>query len=202
MKRRKRTMAAASVGLACLGTQQATAQTTLTGLTETNATVPADHGSFAPGTPNIALVWSDNWDQYDGWPNDPGDGVYQVDGDVHTIAFTPDAGWAASLTSFDLNVWAGGGETNVDWLLTGSASGDLGSGSIITADGAVTNNVIGISGALDETLTLTLTQTSGAGSYLAMDNLAFDQVVPEPSTLGLAVAGLGGLGALAMRRKR
>ena len=202
-RRRKTKMATAAFSLACLGASHANAETILTGLTQTNEAVPADHGSNAPGTPNIALQWSDNWDQYDGWPNDPGDGVYQVDGDVHTIQFTPDPGWNVKLTALDLNVWAGGGETNVDWLLEGTTSGSLGSGTFTTADGTVTNNTLNLAGAGAETLTLTLTQTSGSGSYLAMDNLAFDQVqVPEPTALALGLAGLGGLGAMAIRRKR
>jgi hypothetical protein len=203
MKRGSRRLVTAAFGLACIGAPHASAETILTGLNATNEMVPLDHGSNAPGTPNVALTWSDNWDQYDGWPNDPGDGVYQVDEETHTIQFAPDAGWNVKLLALDLNVWPGGGETNVDWSLDGSLSGNLGGGTFSTADGMVSNNSIDLMGSGAETLTLTLTQTSGIGSYLAMDNLAFDQIlVPEPSALALALAGLGGLGACAIRKRK
>ena len=94
--RRKRKVIAAAFGMACLGVPTAYAETVLTGLDDTNQPVPTDHGSFAPGTPDIAVTWGDNWEQYAGWPNDPGDGVYQVDGESngeeqHTIQFAPNA---------------------------------------------------------------------------------------------------------------
>ena len=201
-KQQRRSATITAIGLACLGGGATYGQTTLTGLEETNEAVPADHGSASAATPNIAVNWSDNWDQYAGWPNDPGSGVYQVDSDVHTIDFTPDAGWNASILALDLNVWGGGGETMVDWEVAGSVSGLLGNGSTVTADASVTTNGIGITGVDSEVLTLTLTQLSGIGSYLAMDNLVFDQVaVPEPASLAGGLAGLG-LGALALRRKR
>jgi len=169
--------AASAAGLALV--QSTLAATVLTGLTDTNQAVPSDHGSNAPETQNITLTWDADWDQYDGWPNDPGDGVYQHDhglNDPHTIVFTPDAGWSVVLAGLDLNVWGGGGETTVDWEVTGSISGSLGSGTWTTPDGANTTFPINITGASDEELTLSLVQTSGAASYLAIDNLAFDQV--------------------------
>jgi hypothetical protein len=202
-RRRKKKLITAALGLACIGAHHADAETILTGLSQTNEPVPVDHGSNVPGTPNVALTWSENWDQYGGWPNDPGDGVYQVDGETHTVEFAPEAGWDVKLVAFDLNVWPGGGDTDVDWSLDGSINGNLGSGTFTTTDGTVSNNDVNLTGSGAETLLLTLTQTSGIGSYLAMDNLAFDQIlVPEPSTLALALAGMGGLGALAIRRKR
>jgi hypothetical protein len=206
--RRRRKVFAAAFGMACLGVPAANAETVLTGLTATNEDVPTDHGSFAPGTPDIGLTWGGNWDQYDGWPNDPGDGVYQIDGASdgevsHTIQFAPNAGWNVKLLSLDLNVWPGGGATDVDWSVDGSVSGNLGSGTYSTADGTVSSNAVDFMGTGAETLTLTLSQMTGIGSYLAMDNLAFDQVqVPEPTGFGLALAGIGGLGALAIRRRR
>jgi hypothetical protein len=185
-----------------------------------NATIPADHGSRLLGTPNIVLVWSADWDAYvsrttpdytpfASWPSDAqANGVYQLDAalDVtQTIAFTPDAGFAVILSSLDLNDWVQGpsglASMNVDWTVTGSVSGPLGSGTFATVDGTSKNFTFGnLTGANGETLTLGLTQRSGSASYLAMDNLSFDQVaVPEPT--GAALGALA-LGAMALRRRR
>lgn len=185
-----------------------------------NQTIPADHGSRLPGTPNIILTWSADWDAYvsrstpdinpsNSWPSDAqANGVYQLDAarDVtQTITFTPDAGFAVILLSLDLNDWVRGpidmASMNVDWAVTGSVSGTLGSGTFATVDATSKNFTFGsLTGANGETLTLGLTQRSGEPSYLAMDNLSFDQVaIPEPAGAALGTLALG---AMAMRRRR
>ncbi len=187
--------------------------TVLTGVGgKTNDAVPQDHGSFVQDTTNIALSWSptgggnnscNQWEQYNGWPLG-GDGgqVYQIDSKDgykdHLITFTPDAGFNVILNSLDLNVWGGGGATAVNWTVTGSVSGILGSGSFATADGAATTHALNLTGKDAEALTLTLLQTSGHEAYLAMDNLSFNQVaVPEPVSLALLALG----SAVVLRRK-
>jgi hypothetical protein len=197
--------------LTLCGAVQATVLTGVGGTT--NIAVPADHGSNVQDTLHIALTWAptggeknarNQWEQYNGWPGG-GDGgaVYQVDGGndysvVHTIAFAPEAGYGVILASLDLNVWAGGGNTNVNWAVTGSLSGLLGSGLFNTPDGSVVTHSINLAGSGSETLTLSLQQTSGDTAYLAMDNLTFSEVVvPEPATL--ALLGLGGMAILRRR---
>lgn len=196
---------ALAMGTVSLGFVQALqAATVLNGAGLGTTDLPTDHGSNVTGTPNVSLTWDSEWDSYTGWPNDPGNDVYQMDrqlDDAQTIIFTPSAGFDVSLGSLDLNVWVGGGATDVDWQIVGSVSGVLGGGSFNQADGSVGTHNFNISGSGSENLTLSLTQKTGAHSYLAVDNLSFDQVasVPEPSSAMLAAAGLG---AMAMRRRR
>jgi uncharacterized protein (TIGR03382 family) len=72
-------------------------------------------------------------------------------------------------------------------------------------DGGRTLVTANAAGAFGETLTLAFDHSASGGyiSYLAMDNLTFlSTAIPEPVTGVLAWLGVGGLGALAMRRKR
>ncbi len=158
----------------------------------TNAAIPADHGSNMANTPHISLAWSptggsnnanNQWESYSSWPGG-GDGglVYQM-GSVPVdeyksfeIVFTPEAGYNVQLACLSLNVWSGGGNTDVNWTVSGATSGELGSGVFNTPDGAVREHEINVSGVSSEALTLTLTQTSGDGTYLAMDDLVFGEI--------------------------
>jgi len=181
---------------------------TLTGLGTTNEPVPVDHGSTA----ETFLTWSPEWDQYADW--DGRGEVYQVDQRMTSIAFAPASALIkVSIQDFELDEWAGGGDTSAAWSVTGSVSGLLASGSWTDKNSAndpsdlggrtlVAANATGVPG---ETLTFLVDHSASAGtiSYLAMDNLTFSSmVVPEPATGVLAWLGATGLGALAMRRKR
>lgn len=154
-----------------------------------------------------------DYNPFTAWPSDAmADGVYQLDNgtnaSAHAIIFTPDAGFNVKLQGLSLNDWAQGpaglAGYNVDWTVSGSVSGLIDSGTFQTVDGTDTPFTFGssgsITGANGEIITLRLQQLNGTGSYLAMDNLSFDQVVvPEPSA---ALLGAAGLGAMAMRRRR
>jgi hypothetical protein len=206
--RKKRLLAtclAAGLGAGISSVANADTSSVLLGLGMTNSDVPVNHGSNA----EVTLQWDTTWDQYAAW-NGRGD-VYQVDENTAFIVFTPaGATVRVAVSSFDLDEWAGGGDTSALWSVTGSSSGLLASGNwtrFNTANdpqdrgGRETINV-GALGAAGETLTLLFDHTNtGSISYLAMDNLAFSTaVVPEPATA--AWLGVTGLGALAMRRRK
>jgi hypothetical protein len=208
----------AAAGVAGVGSlAQADTSTTLTGLTAPgNVDIPQTHGDNA----EVDLTWNANWDQYGTLNNAGGwDGrgdVYQMEYDTQTITFNP-AHDRVQVTIQDLflDEWAGGGNTSSTWSVStwygviasgtwnlknnANDPGDAGGRDLIPI------NAVGPAG-----LTLTLSFTnldslSGGGydSYLAMDNLVFHTtIVPEPATAVMAWMGVGGLGALAMRRKR
>jgi hypothetical protein len=182
--------------------------TTLTGLGDTNQPVPVNHGSNA----EVTLTWDPNWDQYADWDG-RGD-VYQLDERIEELVFSPTAAnIKVTIQDFFLDEWAGGTDTSAMWSVIGSSSGVLASGTWTDFNNAndpgdaggrslVTANA---TGALGETLTLLLDHSLSGGyiSYLAMDNLTFlSMVIPEPATGVMAWLGIGGLGAMAMRRKR
>jgi len=164
------------------------------------------------GAPDIALFWDGEgggdsgygFDTYTNW-NGRGN-VVQIDGSAsggtpnHFITFTPTANYAVSLLSFDLDAWAGGGDMDVDWAILDSSNNIL-TGGNWTKDNTGGRDTISpnFTGALGQELTLRFIRNSGASSYLAMDNLTFAQAVPEPTSAAILV---GGLGALALRRRR
>jgi uncharacterized protein (TIGR03382 family) len=220
LKRRGRVLASlAAAGVAGVGTlAQADTTTTLTGLTAPgNVDVPQTHGDNA----EVDLTWDSDFDQYGtlnyagGW-NGRGD-VYQMEYTYQDITFAPIGNRTqVTINQLFLDEWAGGGNTSSAWWVKTPrgeviASGvwDLKNNANDPADDGgrdlITINAVG-----RPTQTLTLTfenfdSLSGGGydSYLAMDNLTFSTtIVPEPATAVMAWLGVGGLGALAMRRKR
>ncbi len=207
--------------------QSAQAATILTGFNST-AALSTTHGSNSAGTPNVALLWGASggtaptrWEGYTnaGWTNPspvggPDSGLYQLNNALaagqsgatvaatYTIQFAPESGFDVSLISLDLNEYNGGGTITLDWNVSGTLSGSLGGGTFAAVNNANTTFNINKVGSGSETLTLSLTTvqsgSSTNGSYIAMDNLTFDQV-PEPSS---SLLGLVALGAIALRRNR
>ena len=165
------------------------------------------------GTPNIDLGWLGTGHRLDSYQNWDGRGtVLQTDylnsstSNILDIPFTPNsASFGVFISSFELDEYTGGSTAAVNWsVLNGATTIVSGSWTRSTGGRDVINTGMTLAQAqanAGAALTLRFERVSGTSSYLAVDNLAFDQVnaVPEPTTTTLAVLGLG---ALAMRRRR
>lgn len=158
------------------------------------------------GTPGIGLTWGTGYQSYTAW--DGRGNVAQTDFNLAgtiDLLFTPVTGSGVLVNSFALDEWNGGGSTSLSWSLF-DTSGTLASGDWTKDDPGGRDTILtGLTPAnvtFDEPVTLRLTLNSGSPSYVALDNLVFDEVViPEPSTLSLGLLGAG-LGALALRRRK
>jgi hypothetical protein len=212
-------------GLAAMQGAQATTQITFDGFTENNidistlagfgsnvgasdANYTVGWGAYYFGTPDITLTWGLGYQTYTDW--DGRGSVAQLDYNLATdidLTFTPTAWVGVLLDSFDLDEYVGGGDTSVSWSIF-DAQGTLASGTWLKSTATDPSDLGGrdqiLTGltesdiTLGEAVTLRFSLNSGLPSYLALDNLTFQQV-PEPSAIAL---GLLGLGALALRRRR
>jgi hypothetical protein len=160
------------------------------------------------GTPNIALTWGVGYQTYTDW--DGRGNVAQTDFNVSpqiNLTLTPSGGAGVLVNSFDMDAWSGAGDPNmnVSWSVF-DGLGTLASGVWTRTTGGRDTILTGLNAGsvrAGEAVTLRLTHNSGSPSYIALDNLTFDQIqpIPEPSILAMSVLGLG-LGAAAMRRRR
>lgn len=206
-------------GLAAIHGAQATTQITFDGFVDDNidistlagfgSNVTASDDNYTVslgvggvvGTPNVGLTWGLGYQTYTGW--DGRGSVAQLDFNVSSqidLTFTPTAGYGVMLDSFDLDNWTGGDDASVAWSIF-DAQGTLASGTWLNTGGGREQIVTGLTLediTLGESITLRFGLNAGSPSYLALDNLTFQQI-PEPSTIAL---GLLGLGALALRRRR
>lgn len=162
------------------------------------------------GTPDIALTWDmGKFETYTNW--DGRGNVVQLDSlstsSVFNITFVPSATVAVNVGSFDLDAWSGtpgGTDIIVNWSLTNLDGSQTYSSGVFTKPGVsggrstITTNYTGLIG---QSLVLRMDQIQGDGSYLAFDNLSFDQIaaVPEPAQTALIIAG--GLIALITGRR-
>lgn len=210
------------IGFSAVHYAHAETQITFGGFTLDNQAFPPDYGSNVSsssadytvssgatgitGTPNISATWGPGFQTYTAWDGRGEVGQLDfsaVDPDQITLTLTPESGFAVLVQSFDLDYFAGGGDVNLNWSVSDSV-GTLASG-LWTQDNAGGRDTINTGLNLGdvrvgEAVTITFTMNSGSPSYIALDNLVFDQV-PEPSTTAIALTGLA-LGAMAMRRRR
>jgi hypothetical protein len=160
------------------------------------------------GTPNIGLTWGLGYESYKAWDGrgDVGQTDYYTSGfNPIDLVFTPFASAGVLVNQFDLDNYVGGGKANVSWELF-DLTGQLATGVFTKPNtGGRTTILTGLTPGdvtIGAPVTLRLTFNAGFGSYLALDNLVFDQVgVPEPTVATLGLLGAG-LGAMAMRRRK
>lgn len=176
-------------------------------------------------TPNIALTWDALWDIHTStffaglenltvgggaWDNEGNiPRVGQLDTGFHTIDLAADPGFALVLNSFDFVHTAETSGTTI-WNLTLVNSGS----SVVWSETLTMNNAApstsllkvtpNFTGAIGEDYTLTFSRTSetytSSNGRHAIDNLSFNQAVPESSSL--ALLGLGATGLFLRRRRR
>ncbi|HKS37014.1 MAG TPA: PEP-CTERM sorting domain-containing protein [Verrucomicrobiae bacterium] len=161
------------------------------------------------GTPDIGLTWGAGYQTYTAWDGrgnvgqlDFNNGVVAGSSTNISLTFTPTAGMGVLINSFQLDEYALGETMIINWDIFDNI-GTLASGNWTRSTGGRDTILTGLNAGNirpGEAVTLRFSATSGLPSYVALDNLTFDQV-PEPSTVALGALGLG-LGALAMRRRR
>lgn len=164
------------------------------------------------GTPDIALIWDNG--QFDTYTNWDGRGnVVQLDSfnkpsHIFHITFVPSSEVAVNVGAFDLDAWSGSpsGDVVVNWSLTNLDGSEIYSSGVFTqpaVSGGRSSFTTDYTGSIGQSLVLRMDQVQGDGSYLAFDNLTFDQIVavPEPSTIAFLMIGLG-VAAVSMISRR
>lgn len=168
------------------------------GIGENGTGIPDTYGDNLAGTPNIDVTWNsadddtaaDGWDSYPSW--DGRGEVGQTDFNQQnpiTVTFTPEAGFGAVVTSFDLDEFVGGGDSIIAWNLIGTGISGIWDdfSDMVGGNGGRTTIETGMTAAdaTNEPLVLELELVGTAfGSYLAVDNLTFDQVAIDDCLLG------------------
>ncbi len=133
------------------------------------------------GTPDIALAWAGGrFDTYTAW--DGRGNVVQLDASgggsrIFTITFTPSPTNGVHIESFVLDAWSGGtpATKTVVWSIRTADDEELASGDWSRSSGRDTISPA-YSGEIGQILVLKFDHISGAGDYLALDELQFDQI--------------------------
>lgn len=123
-----------------------------------------------------------------------------------TIFFTPDAGFAVEILSFDIGNAADQTESPYSWRvdLRKQSSGDVVASQTTSLLGAGNTETVSFNftGELGEAYLLQFVTSVGGSYRTAIDNLSFAQAVPEPSTNLMLVLGASAIGFFRFRPGR
>ena len=176
--------------------------------------VPQSYADRVITSPHIAIDYTatggGEWKFWEGsnWvlggaANLDSGGAEQANGTaIYDLKLVADTGSRVLLTSFDLMDWADndGNGQSVFWQLVNGGGGVLNSGSALVPDGGLLHVQTAMANALGGSLTLRLQHISGSRDDLALDNVAFFEIVPEPTT-GVLVIGAAFAFSLSARRR-
>lgn len=161
---------------------------TFTALGANGASIDQGYADHALSTPNLALTYAGaggEWKTYTGnnWGEgvaflDSGDGG-ETDGAIYTLSIDADAGFAATLDSFDLIDWAASDTSGhqVQWSLLDAGGGVITSGLASVGDDQLLHIDTGLAGPVAGGLALRLVHVAGADNELGIDNVVFDQAL-------------------------
>ena len=157
-------------------------------------------------TPNIVLGYSavkgqiryysdGEWDHVAYLAGNPGESNPYT----FLFTFTPDAGYGVDINSFTLDPYESA-SNDVAWTVYAGSVG----GSVLASGSESFSDDLGVAVTMSPhfgTVVLEIDNISGDRESLALDNLNFVQVVPEPTTAPLLLLAAAG-GALLSRRRR
>lgn len=161
---------------------------TFTALGANGASIDQGYADHALSTPNLALTYAGaggEWKTYTGnnWGEgvaflDSGDGG-EADGAIYILSIDADAGFAATLDSFDLIDWATSDTSGhqVQWSLLDAGGGVITSGLASVGDDQLLHIDTGLAGPVAGGLALRLVHVAGADNELGIDNVVFDQAL-------------------------
>lgn len=161
---------------------------TFTALGANGASIDQGYADHALSTPNLALTYAGaggEWKTYTGnnWGKgvaflDSGDGG-EADGAIYILSIDADAGFAATLDSFDLIDWATSDTSGhqVQWSLLDAGGGVITSGLASVGDDQLLHIDTGLAGPVAGGLALRLVHVAGADNELGIDNVVFDQAL-------------------------
>lgn len=161
---------------------------TFTALGANGASIDQGYADHALSTPNLALTYAGaggEWKAYTGnnWGEgvgflDSGDGG-EADGAAYTLSIDADAGFAATLDSFDLIDWATSDTSGhqLQWSLLDGGGVVITSGLASVGDDQLLHIETGLAGPVAGGLALRLVHVAGADNELGLDNVVFDQAL-------------------------
>lgn len=171
------------------------------------------------GTPDISLTWNVtpggargtpiNFQYSQGGPDSWNAALLNNStvGHEHDLTFAPTALSLVEINSFNFTPYYNNDGEVFNYTVSvkdANTLATLASQSVTVTSGAAAKYGVTLNtfGQLGESLTLSLSRTGGTGGpeNMAVDDVTFTEVVPEPGTVSLAVLGFAGMAWAARRR--